>query len=454
MKKFMIGALCFSCMLSACDVMTDYAQYFPEGYDKILYILDSGDKNVTVYNTGADNVYEFTVCKAGYDPSLTTSAQVEVLTQAEIDEEYTAEEGIPYKIIPENTYKIANPELTFASSETSKKVQLSINPESLQAAFEDPSVAEGTQWVLPLRVVSNDSVNSYKNRYTLFIADAVVTPQVGFRGASGVQGIMTVNSAAELPLTLSTTFGMTDESIVNQWEITASGFVLNNDFVTDYNAQHNTNYQILDPSRVTIPETVVLAANAQEAPVDIAVELGGLYGAFMVPVEIGSVDKFILSADAKDYVPVIRVMGKQFDRTGWTAEVCSTEPAERWEHALDGNINTWWHTNYSNDQGHFPHWYVLDMQQERILSQVGVVQRRESTWGYTVIDFDVFVSSDKSDWKLAGSGKAAVGDEEFIADLKPTQGRYVKLEFPNSRRTDGCINISELYFYGADIAAE
>lgn len=454
MKKFMIGVLCFSGLLSACDVMTDYTQYFPEGYDKILYILDSGDKEVTVYNTGTDNVYEFTVCKAGYDPSLTTSAKVEVLTQDEIDAEYTANEGIPYKIIPADAYKIANTEVTFSSSETSKKVQFSINPELLQAAFDAPGVEDGTQWLLPLRVVSNDSVNSNKNRYTLFIADAVVTPQVGFCGANGIQDVMTVNCADELLVNLSAVFGMIDESIVNQWEITANGFTLNNDFVTDYNAQHNTNYQILDPSKVTLPESVVLAANAQEAPVNITAELGGMYGAFMLPVEIGSVDMFELSTVGKSYVPVIRVMGKKFDRTGWTAEVCSTEATERWEHALDDNINTWWHTNYNNDQGHFPHWYVIDMQQERLLTQVGVVQRRENTWGYTVMDYDVYVSTDKKDWTFAGSGKATVGDEEFIADIKPTQGRYVKLEFPNSRRTDGCINISELYFYGADAVSE
>ena len=452
MKKFMIGVACFSLLLSSCDNSLDYAQYFPEGFDKILYILDSGEKEVTVYNTGADNLYEFTVCKGGYDPTLPSEARVEVLSQDEVDEEYTVNEGIPYKIIPENTYKLLTPEVTFSSSETHQKVQLSINPEALQAAFDDPAVEEGTRWLLPVRVVSNDSVNSEKNRYTLRIASQVVTPQVGFAGSNGVQGIQTVDYAAELSLTLSPTFGLLDSGITNEWEITASGFTLNNSFVEEYNAQHNTNYQILDPSRVTLPETVTLAADEQTAAVDIAVDLSGCYGAYMIPVEIGAVDMFELAAAGKSYVPIVRVLGKRFDRTGWTAEVCSTEEAERWEHALDGDINTWWHTNFANDQGHFPHWYVLDMQEERLLTQVGVVQRREGTWGYTVVDYDIFVSSDKQNWTFAGSGKAAVGDEEFIADIKPTKGRYVRLEFPNSRRTDGCINISELYFYGVDVA--
>ena len=129
MKKLVYTAL-FSLslapLLSGC-AEDDIQDMFPAEYHKILYILESGEQNVTLYNTGEPADYTFSVCKAGSDPSLGAEVSIETISQAEVDEMYSLNEGIPYRIIPSDCYSIDQLELAFGGSETSKQVTVSVD---------------------------------------------------------------------------------------------------------------------------------------------------------------------------------------------------------------------------------------------------------------------------------------------------------------------------------------
>ena len=60
--------------------------------------------------------------KSGSDPSLTASVKVNVLTQAELDKEYSEPEGTNYKLIGENCYSLDATTLDFSFADRYKLV--------------------------------------------------------------------------------------------------------------------------------------------------------------------------------------------------------------------------------------------------------------------------------------------------------------------------------------------
>lgn len=73
------------------------------------------------------------------------------------------------------------------------------------------------------------------------------------------------------------------------------------------------------------------------------------------------------------------------DKSTWTATADSETPAG-WENTgmasalLDGNVNTYWHTDYSvSPVPGYPHWVLIDMKSEQRLVQVAVTNRQAAT---------------------------------------------------------------------------
>ena len=153
-------------LLGACsESKYDLDQLVPEEYHKILYVNNSGKQDLTLYDTDEDNKYTLSVVKSGSDPSLTASVKVSVLTQAELDEEYSEPEGTNYKLIGENCYSLDATTLDFSSADRYKLVNIFLKPQSVKAFMEtDPEAV----WVLPLQVTSEtDSINAEKNELFL-----------------------------------------------------------------------------------------------------------------------------------------------------------------------------------------------------------------------------------------------------------------------------------------------
>ena len=85
-------------VLGACgDSKYDLDKLVPEVYHKILYVNNSGKQSLTLYDTEDDNKYTFSVIKSGSDPYQAASVTVNVMTQAELDKEYSEPEGINYQ---------------------------------------------------------------------------------------------------------------------------------------------------------------------------------------------------------------------------------------------------------------------------------------------------------------------------------------------------------------------
>lgn len=121
-------------LLGACDESKyDLDSLVPEQYHKILYVNNSGKQEVTLYDTGESYAYTFSIFKSGSEPSLTASADIYVLTQEELDNEYSDPEAVNYKLIGTDCYSIESTHLDFSATDRYKPVTVSLDPENIKS---------------------------------------------------------------------------------------------------------------------------------------------------------------------------------------------------------------------------------------------------------------------------------------------------------------------------------
>lgn len=65
----------------------DYQELIPQEYNKILYLKNSGQNDLVLFNDGQQVKYSITVVKSGSDPSATAQVRLSTLSQTEIDNE-------------------------------------------------------------------------------------------------------------------------------------------------------------------------------------------------------------------------------------------------------------------------------------------------------------------------------------------------------------------------------
>lgn len=125
----------------------------------------------------------------------------------------------------------------------------------------------------------------------------------------------------------------------------------------------------------------------------------------------------------------------QADKSGWTITADSETP-DGWENTgkatalLDGNLDTYWHTDYSVDPvPGYPHWVLIDMKEEKKMITVIVTNRQAGT--PNAVGMKKFRLEGSSD----GSNFTSMGDFDFAISNSPQQFpvssanayRYLKL---------------------------
>lgn len=144
----------------------------------------------------------------------------------------------------------------------------------------------------------------------------------------------------------------------------------------------------------------------------------------------------------------------KFDRSNWAVLAVSDETASDGggKNALiDDDLNSWWHSNYTDEDTPLPHWAVIDMRMSKKMSKVEVYRRSGTTDTKTV---EIYIGNspdaDASDWVEITTGVFNDGDhlELSIPESVDTNlGRFLKVLLPDSNR-EPFTNIAEVYVYG------
>lgn len=442
----------FACALlgitAACDGGDmDLEGQIPERFHKILYLDTYGKQQQVLYDTNEANFYSFSVIKGGSDPATTASAQIQVLSQNEINTEYSELEGVNYQALPSNAYTIEQPELFFNPGEEYKIVQVSIDPDLVKTAMESNPEAH---WVLPIHVTSEtDSINANRNELFLQLTE-VIRPSIGFSNTSINVKQFTYGRVSNI--TENVTLGLSTD---NQWDINLS-LDVNQDYMNSYNSQNGTAFQPVPESLYDLPTSVQLPAGTTNTEIAINVDGSSLQpGDYMLPIEIVNPSMFEVSAQNGIYPMAFRIMGEEIDRTGWTITASTEEPTGEDNgnnghavHMLDGNTSTYWHTQWtgSNANPPLPHTLIIDTQSEHTFTQFALMQRENS---FYTKGGEFYVSNDPDNWgECIGKFNLAQENGAQIFGVKPTTGRYIKILVTESYRSEGLACIAEFYAYG------
>ena len=446
MKKTTYLSLLAGCLitLGACEGSKyDLENQIPEKFHKILYLSISGKQDLTLYNTDEDNTYSFSLIKAGSDPTLSAKADITVMTQEEVDEQYSDLEGINYQVISPSAYSLDKSLLEFSAEDSYKLVNLSLKPREVMAAIaSNPNAI----WVLPLYVSSeNDSINATKNQLFLQLKE-VITPTIGFKDPyvnvkAYTYGLVSKISE-KVPFKLDTN---------NKWDIECE-FVVDNEYITQYNNTNGTVFQILPENSYSFASSMPLPNGTTETTLLVEVKGSQLQpGDYMLPIRIKNVSQFEISSTNAIYPMAIRIMGEQLDRTEWTAEANTEELVGEVQNnsgpvecLLDGNLQTFWHSQWQNGSHALPHEVIIDVQKECTFTQFALVQREGSNY---VKAGNFQVSSDKAHWETVGDFSMKQESGAQVFGVTPTKGRYFKILITESYNGNNSA-LAEVYAYG------
>lgn len=455
-------------MLAAGCSESDVQDLFTDNYHKIIYIKDAGDKNVTLYVTGSDVNYSFKVCKGGSNPALSAAGRIEVMSQAQVDEEYSIPYGETYKVLTSDAYTLNGADVEFGTADMAKTVDVSLKVNRVKTLTDsDPDAL----WVLPLRLVSDrDSVNADNNSYVI-IVDKVSEPLVGFK-KSGVEEFTCDISE---PFSIKVPVSLID--VDNIWNLTGT-IGIDNQFLSDYNRDNGTAHALPDIN-YSVCNSFELKSDRQEAIVEVSVPDFGTRtsGSMMIPLKITGVSMFSVSAQHAHYAALLKLTGHKFDRSNWIAKACSeqaqeqfdwgTETASPAQNVLDGDINTMWHYKYgSKGEGscgghdYGKHCIMIDMKSKHTLTQIGLVQRAGGEWNI-LKSVRFWVSNDDAVWNANASEKAGwqavdgvytmtedTDQREHVFDIPASEGRYLKVEVVESLKGGDVGAFAEIFCYG------
>ena len=439
MKKTTYLSLLAGCLitLGACEGSKyDLENQIPEKFHKILYLSISGKQDLTLYNTDEDNTYSFSLIKAGSDPTLSAKADITVMTQEEVDEQYSDLEGVNYQVISPSAYSLDKSQLEFSAEDSYKLVNLSLKPREVMAAIaSNPNAI----WVLPLYVSSeNDSINATKNQLFLQLKE-VKDSYVNVKAYT--YGLVSKISE-KVPFKLDTN---------NKWDIECE-FVVDNEYITQYNNTNGTVFQILPENSYSFASSMPLPNGTTETTLLVEVKGSQLQpGDYMLPIRIKNVSQFEISSTNAIYPMAIRIMGEQLDRTEWTAEANTEELVGEVQNnsgpvecLLDGNLQTFWHSQWQNGSHALPHEVIIDVQKECTFTQFALVQREGSNY---VKAGNFQVSSDKAHWETVGDFSMKQESGAQVFGVTPTKGRYFKILITESYNGNNSA-LAEVYAYG------
>lgn len=433
--------------LGACtDSDYELSKIVPEEYHNILYVNNSGKQELTLYDTGSDYQYSFSVVKAGSEPTLTAHVSIGVMPQTQLEEEYSIPEGVNYSLIGENCYSLETTEVDFSSFDRYKLVNVFFKTQQVQEVLENEP---DKVWVLPLQVTSAmDSVNAEKNVIFLELKE-VLLPTVGFVMNTPVE-VVKIDYNALSDFTVELPFEI---NVDNTWDLECS-FAVDGTYIDDYNRSNSTQFSMLPDGTYAMPETVMLPNGVSSSNLEIEIAGSSLMpGDYMLPIAMTSVSMFGIDSLRSIYPLMYRIMGTELDRTGWTADATSEEATGEGvgngvaECVLDGDNSTYWHSSWQV-MAYPPFEIVIDMQAEHIVSQIAMAQRGN---GYTDTGTGSFlISSDKISWTEIGKFTMASG----VADMQTfavntSKGRYLKIRIDTSYR-GGYASLSEVYVYGEE----
>lgn len=121
---------------------------------------------------------------------------------------------------------------------------------------------------------------------------------------------------------------------------------------------------------------------------------------------------------------------KRISRVNWKVYYTSSEePKLGGELAIDENLHTRWHSNWTTtdpDTKH-PHEIQIELGRQYTISGFYVLPRQDKSWNGTISNYKFYVSIDGVEWVEVASGKLLKVKEEQFVEFSPVVAKYISL---------------------------
>lgn len=401
-----------------------------------VYLVDSGLQEFEIYKTGEPAVYRVSVYRSGVDETSCT-ASVAVWSEGELAA-YNEANGSDYRMMPADCYSMPSAQVAFDATrrDVSRTLDVVFDPEKIDAL-------PGGDYVLPL-TLAEASVEINAEKATAILLPSVIEPLIYFTES----GCDLNFGFGQADITQTITVGFNAE---NRQDI-ACVCSVDPDLVDAYNAANGAACVLLPAEYYTLPESVVIPAGSNEASLRVPVAVSALpMGDYVLPLRLRS-ESFRTREGDDVYYLALSVTLPVLDTTGWTITANTEEPAETPPNGLpssiiDGDINTFWHSQWSGGWQDWPHIIDIDMQQMCEVIAIDYYGRQDGQNPNTK-DMEFLLSADQLTWTSIGKFEATQDRGLQTFDTDDATGRYLQIRITSSWDGSNNTNIGELIVHG------
>ncbi|GAB3651650.1 DUF1735 domain-containing protein [Echinicola sediminis] len=237
------------------------------------------------------------------------------------------------------------------------------------------------------------------------------------------------------------------------------------ELVAEYNAANGTDYPVLPAESYELSATSVAIPAGSLASEGLKLNVNPINGfefetKYLLPISIAAVEGdislneslktayFLIEANPPVYEP--------FVRDGWTVVSVSSEETVgegagngHAKHALDGNIGTFWHTQWYGGSPGPPHDIAIDMGESKLVSGLSFVQRQNRSTG-DVNEIYVELSGDGENWTRVDIFPGNLPDDNANNPVflkSPQTARYFKVTITNTYGNTNFTHLAEIYAF-------
>jgi len=209
------------------------------------------------------------------------------------------------------------------------------------------------------------------------------------------------------------------------------------DKVATFNTAHATNYEVLPANSYTFQSTTVIpAGKTNSTALHLQVKtIGALEPLvdYLLPISLTQVaDNLTINPNLQTTYFLIRGEYEPFDRSEWKVVDFSSQNGqegstnERVENAIDGDVNTFWHSQYAGARPGPPHFFTFDMNKLQNVHGASFSARRNAANGQFK-RIRIELSKDGQSWEQAGSFELPNALENAVYFENSVEGQYMRV---------------------------
>lgn len=234
-KILMMAALSLS--VCGCDVEYDPIVIYPD-----VTLENSGLTNVQTISIYQNDAYTVTLTRT---EGLSRAAEFDIVLDQSILDEYNELNGANYTMMPSSGYTIGVSEIVFPEKSMTASFTVQFKPEELIRTAG--SIEAAQNYVIPIVCVPRTTVNSGEQFLNTIIRITFDTPKVTVDAPMAPQALTFI---AGVPV--ARTLELTGTSNFTTLDISDLTFAATQEMVDAYNAEHQTDYQLLPSTAYSI----------------------------------------------------------------------------------------------------------------------------------------------------------------------------------------------------------